>query len=106
MDDRTIGTSYYYSSLNYLGYSPYADPGYGDIYETKPFIYPGMVSFVTSAFFLFQQTYSLDPLRIYKTLRHCLEQEVQLVQQEVNIFGRRIRKRSRSGDRSPRGFLC
>jgi hypothetical protein len=44
MEDRTLGTSFYYSSLNYLGYSPYSDACYAGMYETKPFIYPGSVS--------------------------------------------------------------
>jgi hypothetical protein len=43
-DHRTIGTSYYYSSLNYLGYSPYSETCYGGLYETKPFAYPNLVS--------------------------------------------------------------
>ena len=28
---HTVGTSYYYSSFNYLGYSPYAVDGDGDV---------------------------------------------------------------------------
>jgi hypothetical protein len=47
-DQRTIGTSYYYSSLNYLGYSPYSEPCYGGLYETKPFAYPNLVSLKNS----------------------------------------------------------
>jgi hypothetical protein len=43
-DNRTIGTNYYYSSLNYLGYSPYNEPCYGGLYETKPFPYLTQVS--------------------------------------------------------------
>ena len=85
-DPRTIGTSYYYSSLNYLGYSPYSDPCYGGLYETKPFAaYPALVRNNLYLLF-FQQTFASDPLLIYKTLRQCLEQEIQLVQQEVNFL--------------------
>jgi len=34
----------------------------------------------------FQQTYATNPLGLFVTLRQCLEQEIQLVQQEVGFF--------------------
>lgn len=91
MQDRTIGTSYYYSSLNYLGYSPFSESYYQANYETKPFAAfgpEGSVSLYLFNFFFnfyFQQTYKANPLSLYITLRQCLEQEIQLVKQEVCI---------------------
>ena len=65
MEDRTIGTSYYYSSLNYLGYSPYSEPCYGGLYETKPFAYGanGLVRFsILNFFFCFFFSNLLRPI--------------------------------------------
>lgn len=72
-----LGTSYYYSSLNYLGYSPFAPAEH--CYDVKPEV---------SALFL-QQTYGTNPIGLFMTVRTCLEQEMKIVQQ---VRGRLSRK--------------
>ena len=82
----TVGTSYYHSSLHYLGYSPYNDPNSMESGDVKPnilWVSPALI--IVHFFFLppslSQLSYSTNPIGLFLTVRHCLNQEMKIVNQ-------------------------
>lgn len=97
---ETVGTSYYYSSLQYLGYSTNT-PQECDV---KPNLW-----WVSALYYLFcliflQATYANNPIALYMAVRHCLEQEMIIVQKvgdlELRIIHQMISDKTQRGPMS------